>query len=166
MDSIQLRQCIIEPVLKDLELYSQEAVDLICGTALIESVDGKYLTQIKGPAKGIYQCEPDTLVDIWNNYIKYRPGLLNAIKKTSMTPQLDIDEIPCVKLLIGNLYFATAICRIHYLRAPEKIPSPQADKNKYAEELARYYKQYYNTNKGACELDTAVKMFTKIVWGK
>ena len=52
---------VIEPVLKTLDLYSEDAVNLVLGTACVESECGRWLHQLgTGPALGIYQMEPDT----------------------------------------------------------------------------------------------------------
>lgn len=50
----------IEPVLRDFDLYSENAVNLILGTIAVESNMGRYYYQVNGPAIGIGQMEPNT----------------------------------------------------------------------------------------------------------
>lgn len=132
----QLREIIIKPVLQRIGLYSKEAEDLLYGTVCAESLGGQYIKQApSGPACGIFQMEPATARDIYANYLKYKPEL-----------KAKIDSLRCEGLsleenLIGNLFFAAAMCRIHYLRVAEKIPSDLLG-------LAGYWKKYYNTSAG------------------
>ena len=53
----ELRQYVIRPTLKAINLWSIAAENLLLGTAAQESQLGHYLTQVKGPALGIYQIE-------------------------------------------------------------------------------------------------------------
>ena len=68
IDNKQLRECIIKPTLDSLQMYSQAAEELLVFTCACESLGGTYLKQVKGPALGIYQMEPATYQDIWENY--------------------------------------------------------------------------------------------------
>jgi hypothetical protein len=43
----------------------------------------------------------------------------------------------------GNHFYAAAMCRVFYLRVPERLP--QADDSAA---MARYWKRYYNTHLG------------------
>jgi len=61
MDKTQLRE-LIQVVLKEYDLYSRDAEELLMLTAAVESNLGYYIKQVGGgPALGIFQCEPDTL---------------------------------------------------------------------------------------------------------
>ncbi len=61
MDKTQLRE-LIQVVLKEYDLYSRDAEELLMLTAATESNLGYYIKQKGGgPALGIFQCEPDTL---------------------------------------------------------------------------------------------------------
>jgi hypothetical protein len=79
MNARQLRAYVIQPTLKPMGLWSLAAETLLVGTCAHESAMGKYLHQIKGPALGIYQIEPITHFDIWNNYLRYKPALRDQI---------------------------------------------------------------------------------------
>ena len=67
LDIPQFRANIIRPVLLVIGGESRAAENLILGTALQES-NLRYLRQLgDGPARGVYQMEPATHDDIWDN---------------------------------------------------------------------------------------------------
>lgn len=135
----QLKNEIIKPTLEHLGMYSESAVNLLLGTAAQESHMGKYIKQISGgPAVGIYQMEPATHDDIHTNYLSYRPGLEDKVFEF-----LGNAPSTLAQHLIGNLFYATAMARLHYLRVKE--PLPKADD---VEGLAEYWKDHYNTEAG------------------
>ncbi|MDT0635088.1 hypothetical protein [Spectribacter hydrogenoxidans] len=141
----QLREYVIEPVLSYLHLYSPEAVELLILTAAHESAGGHYLHQVGGgPALGIYQMEPATHDDIWRNYLEYRHDLDDAVNTWRLVGAPWNDGDPRPTEMTGNLYYATAMARIHYLRVPK--PLPAADD---LDGLAGYWKAHYNTFAGA-----------------
>ena len=126
---------VVIPTLKELDMYSEEACLLIVGTAIQES-RLHYLKQIpSGIAKGICQMEEATHDDIWDNFLKYKPEIKE--KLMGLTNQ----SMDLVDQLKGNLYYAVAMCRIHYYRVSEPLPNDLAG-------MARYWKKYYNTELG------------------
>ena len=140
---------IIGSTLKDIELYSESALELVYGTICVESKRGTYLKQLRnGPALGIVQMEPNTHSDIWKNYLAFNPGLTNKIIEIcgsdAMKPQA----------LVYNLKYAIIMCRIHYYRIQRILP----EKNDLRG-LAIYWKQYYNTNLGAGTVDDFIKNY-------
>jgi len=141
IEADHFRDLVIRPTLEYWNLYSEAAENLVFGTAAQES-RFKYLKQIKGPALGFYQCEPDTHVDIWRHYLGYRSKL--AAKVRNLAGQRWLGHFIPDEEMIGNLYYSTAICRVHYLRAP--LALPEADD---IEGLAHYWKKFYNTQLGA-----------------
>lgn len=153
LDSIQFRINIVRPVLTRLGLYSPAAENLVMGTAMVES-GLKYITQLgRGPARGLFQMEGATHQDIYVNYLKFRPELQRLVLQyvgSSLMPDPDI--------MAGNLYYACAMCRMHYLRAPGSLPDA-----KDAMGLALYHKQNYNTAGGATEIEQSVKCFQQAI---
>lgn len=158
-----LKTRVIVPVLNLLELYSESAVNLLLGTAAQESHMGYWLKQNGGgPAIGIYQMEGATHNDIWTNYLEYRHELmevvdslrLNIYDSTSLT---DIGEVQ----MAGNLYYATAMARVHYLRKPGALPA--ADD---IEGLAHYWKDHYNTHQGKGTVEEFIHNYKKYVIGR
>lgn len=60
MDKKQLRE-LITHILKKYDLHSDNAVELLMLTCVVESNLGHYIKQVDGsPALGIFQCEPNT----------------------------------------------------------------------------------------------------------
>jgi len=132
----QLRT-LIRDVLKSIDLYSGAAQELLMLTSAVESNCGSYITQVGGPAQGIFQMEPATHDDIWDNYLRYNHQLALKILNLRMTSSTaDLNQR-------GNLPYQIAMARVHYLRVKEALPH-----HTDIPQLARYWKQYYNTNLG------------------
>lgn len=140
----QLQELVINPALSRLDLYSEVASNLVLGTAIQESGAGKYIHQVGGgPALGIFQMEPRTEGDLWENFIKFRPTISGALK-TMLAPGRDRTS-----QLITNLDYAAAMCRVHYLRARDPLPTDPND----IDALGRYWKKFYNTPLGAGKVE-------------
>lgn len=139
IDLDQFRNLIIEPTLKELELYSVAAVELVLGTAIQES-RLSYLKQLGGgPAMGPFQMEPATHDDIFENYLQYQ-GILRQRVMAQVRSGFD----PDANNMAGNLYYACAMCRVHYYRSPDPLP-----KVGDLPAQARMWKRVYNTPLGA-----------------
>lgn len=151
LDKYQFRE-LISDTLDEINLYSEDAVNLLMGTAAQESVFGTYLKQLKsGPALGIFQMEPNTYNDIVNNYLRYNIGLLNNIEDAS---QCEVENNS--DNLVWNFKLAICMARVHYLRVKEELPK---DLSGYA----RYWKQYYNTYKGKGTEEEFIRNYKKFV---
>lgn len=152
IDPQQFREYIIRPTLQYLGLYSKAAENLLLGTALVES----RLTYLKqhgtGPAVGVYQMEPATHDDIWDNYLCYHTDLEAKVAEFAIVAPPMFGDLHME--MQGNLYYATAMARIKYLR--DKEPLPSADN---IEELARYWKRVYNTPLGKGRTKDFVKYY-------
>jgi hypothetical protein len=136
IDCKQLREWVVRPVLEHLapEIpYSLDAEELLLGTCAQESHMGTWIDQTTpgpGPAYGIFQMEKATHNDLLKNFLKYKPALgASLLRYVTYT---EAEE------MVGNLYYAAAMCRIHYFRSPGKIPHTLS-------EQAAYWKKYYNT---------------------
>lgn len=144
---------LIENVLNKIALCSPSAVNMLLGTAAQESQFGTYLRQLdNGPALGVFQMEPDTEKDIWDNYLNYRP-----MDRLSIFNIASITE-PDPFSLESNLAYQIAMARIHYYRVDE--PLPEADD---LPGLARYYKLYYNTPKGKATEEEFIRNYKKYI---
>ena len=152
LDIEQFRLCVVRPTLEYLDKHNASAENLVLGTALVES-RLRYLKQLNdGPARGVCQMEPNTLDDIYENYLAYRPELRQrADALRDARPTTNADE------LIYNLAYAVAMCRIHYLRVPVSLP--QYDD---ALGLACYWKSHYNTGLGAGTVEHALPYFQQV----
>lgn len=146
LDLGQLREHIVRPTIVNLGLYSEAAENLLIGTALVES-RARYLVQIHGPARGLWQMEPATHDDIWANFLAFQPELARRVHNCAVRYN-DPDE------LVWNLRYAAAMCRVHYQRVPEKLPQARD-----AQAMAVYWKRYYNTLRGAGTIPGALPFF-------
>lgn len=145
-----LRDYVIIPVLKKMAvitekptIYSTEAVGLLLMTCAIESKGGFFLHQYpSGPAVGIYQMEPDTHADIWDNYLTRKHGLdLRPGVDTWMSCSDFFEDT--AHEMHGNLYYATAMARVHYWRIPEPIPPFTQG---WVKQYAEYWDRHWNRN--------------------
>jgi len=147
-----LREIVIRPTLKKLNLWSESAENLLMGTAAQESQMGRYLMQINGIAIGVFQCEPATHDDIWSRYLVHKGNLTAAILRLVAMKQPKLDQ------LAWNLSYAAAICRVHYLRVPSALPDPND-----IEALGHYWKNHYNTHLGRGTVEEFIKSYTAMV---
>lgn len=141
------RQYVLRPVLQSLELWSPEAEELLMGTAAVES-GFQYLHQIKGPAVGIFQMEPNTIRDILH-WIEKR-SLASCIAKWM------IKEISSVEQCHGNLYFAAALARVFYWKVPAGIPVDLPG-------WAKYWKRHYNTPLGKGTEEKYIEAYNRLI---
>lgn len=142
-DPKQFRE-LVRTTLKELEEvsgipWSKEAETLLLMTAAHESHLGTYLVQVRGPAQGAFQMEPETFNDLRVNYLAYRPELQQAMLKFFVNTT-DPEEVA------WNLKAAIVAARLQYRRIPEKLPVT-------LEEKARYAKEHWNTELGKATAD-------------
>ena len=126
---------IIKETLKKTNLYSKDAADLVFETGRTES---RYIALEQmggGPALGFFQCEPATMHDCIDNYIKYRPELEKSLMSLGFSSE---DAEFSLKTNIAVQVF---FCRIKYRRDKDPIP-------KTIQERAKYWKRIYNTEGG------------------
>jgi hypothetical protein len=152
-----LRELITE-VLDESDRFSgmnfntPNAVELLMLTAAQESHLGRYLRQVRGPALGIFQMEPATMEDLFNNYIVFN----DAIHDIHQYYTQGMHEGNFVQRAKGDLVFQIIMARINYYRKPGALPEPS---DEYA--MARYYKRHWNTVLGAATVEEAVKNYRR-----
>lgn len=143
MNPQQLSEHIITPVLLNMNAYSKEAHDLLLGTALHESNQLNRITQYgynsENPddrlAFSYYQIELNTLWDLYDSYLNFRPG------KRAMLDNYAIPSLKKKENLIMNPAYATAAARLQYYRKKGDIPDT-------LEGQAEYWKTHWNTIHG------------------
>lgn len=145
-----LRYQIILPALKPFGIWSKKAEQLLLGTCAKESRLGTYLKQINGPALGIYQMEPSTHDDIWENYIKNKKEIYRLI--------IEIYGKADSERLIYDLRYATLMARIHYLRSRISIP----ELNDLIGQ-AKMWKKVYNTDLGKGTVDSYIEAYNLLI---
>lgn len=149
----QFRELIVKSTLNDLMMYSENAEELMIFTCAVESLGGTYIRQSSGPALGIYQMEPQTYNDIWQNYIKSNGKLMMIFLSN-----FHITFMPSEDMLIYDLRFATAMTRIFYARVKQPLP-PAND----VDAIWSYYKLYYNTPLGAANKNEAIQKYQDFI---
>ena len=154
----QFKRAIVSPALTHIGLDGDAAVNLLTGTALVES-GLTYVAQVvaggTGPARGLWQMEPFTHDDIWVTFLSdarlasLRGAVLDLLSRWPSR----VAQLP------GNLPYACAMARLKYYRAPEVLPA--ADD---AAGQCRYWKSNYNTSLGAGTADsTHIALFQQAI---
>lgn len=144
LDPGHLKLHVVRPALQRIGMWSSAAENLVMGTAMQESAL-RYLAQLSGPALGLWQIEPATHRDVWENYLRHRPGVARSVLEAGCVRAADaspwaVDD----DVLTYNLRYAAAICRVIYRRVPTPLPKANDWPG-----LAQYWKQHYNTYLGA-----------------
>ncbi|MBA3031007.1 MAG: hypothetical protein FP816_19645 [Desulfobacteraceae bacterium] len=153
-------EALIRRVLAKMEKYvpkvnSPSALNLLLGTAAVESEFGTFLQQLdNGPGLGPFQMEPNTEADNWLNYIQFRKPLKECL--------YDLCEAtgPQPEKLETDLVYAIAMARIKYLRANGNIPASDNVSG-----LAVYWKVHYNTVKGKGRVEDFIRKYNAFVVG-
>ena len=134
----QLLDFVIKPTLEQMgsRFNSRAAQQLLMLTIAQESSMGHFIRQVGGgPAISIYQFEPATLNDLYENFLEYRPNCLDIVSEF----EAGIDNE-----LFGNNFYATALARMQYFR--DSKPLPEFDDR---DGMWEYYKRIWNTHLGA-----------------
>jgi len=149
----QLKHLIIAPTLGAVGLGGDAAVNLLAGTALAES-GAAYVRQIGGPALGLWQMEPATHQDCWDNYLAFpgRSTLARGIRGLLSA------DVPSEDQLMCNLRYACVMARVKYLRVPHPLPGASD-----AVALAAYHKKWYNSECGAANAARNVPLFAAAI---
>jgi hypothetical protein len=143
MNHTQIRK-LIDVKLKEVGMWSTEAVELVFLTGLTES-GYDYIEQLgSGPAKSFFQIEPATAHDICDNYLKFRPDKVKSMSKATGIAESVIGSSKpeyWKDILTYNIAAGIILCRYKYWRVPKSIP-------KEIESMGDYWKKYYNTAGG------------------
>jgi hypothetical protein len=136
---------VIRPALTALGLDQDlsAATELLLGTALQESGLVHRVQLGGGPARGLFQMEPNTHDDIWANFLKFRAPLAEKVGRF-----LD-GHAPNSQLLTNNDLYAAAMARIHYHRMGQIVGKTPIPERGDIPGMAAYWKAFYNTGQGA-----------------
>lgn len=135
INPFHFRLYIVKYSLTNTKLWSQEAEDLLCGTALVESKLSELVQVPSGYAKSFFQIEEVTYNYLVKRCVFRRSRLFKRICKF-----LNIEKFPeDPNFLVGNMYAACLIARLKYLFNPTPIP-------KSLKGQAEYWNKIYNTN--------------------
>ena len=135
---------IIKYSLKKLDMYSEDAADMVFKTGMAES-GYRQLKQVGGHALGFFQCEPATMDDVLNNYVSYRSSLKDKLVELGYKSD---DRMS----FTYNIAVQAAFCRLQYRRDKHSLP----DKSDLGAQ-AKYWKRVYNTEHGKGTLKHFIK---------
>ena len=148
---------LIDRVLYDINMHSDNAVDLVYRTGMVES-RYEYISQVgSGIARSFWQVESATAKDSIDNYLGFRPKKLMLCAKAMHVDSdwlADATQDELKDLLWGSIVAGIVFCRLKYWRVPHKIPNT-------VEGQAEYYKKYYNTETGKADINHVIDVFTK-----
>jgi hypothetical protein len=144
MNHKQIRE-LIAATLKKMDMWSEEAVELVFLTGLVES-GYKYISQIGSDiARSFWQVEVATAKDCIDNYLVYRQDVLKSFGNAVNRKPSEIlawTEEELHKLIWHDIALGIAFCRIKYRRVPKPLP-------KTLDECASQWKEFYNTEHGS-----------------
>tara|TARA_Y100001963_G_scaffold153069_1_gene239069 strand:- start:3620 stop:4084 length:465 start_codon:yes stop_codon:yes gene_type:complete len=147
---------IAEHALYKLNSYSDDALALVVRTGMAESGYRALKGYGEGnPAIGFWQIEPATLNDMVDNYIKYRPHYSKNLISLGMNFNDDM-----IISVISNMAVQAGLCRLHYRR--DKNPIPSWDD---LEAQAKYWKRVYNTVEGRGTVEHFIKANKDVDFG-
>lgn len=145
----QLKRYVVAPALEAIGLGGEAAVNLLTGTALVES-QAMYLRQVGGPALGMWQMEPATHDDCWRNFLDYEARRPLAVRIAGMAAS----DMPRVEQLVCNLRYACVMARVKYYRVAQALPEASD-----AAAMSAYHKRWYNTFAGAADIQRNLPLF-------
>jgi hypothetical protein len=157
IDITQFKYDVVTPALVTLggfnpALNSPAAVNLITGTALVES-GLVYVEQLdSGPALGVCQMEPVTHDSLWANYINYHPTLASILETIAGSAK------PSSELLVTNLAYSVAMARIKYWDSAAAMPAATD-----AVGMANFHKNVYNSSLGAAQVAVNTPLFAQAI---
>lgn len=143
---------VVKPTLDQIGLNQPGALELVVGTALVES-GLTHLMQVGGPAIGLWQMEPATFKDCFNNFLVYHQDLEQKVRYLGLNNGLNDPN-----QMAGNLFLGAAMCRIKYLRSPAALPAPSD-----AAGMAHLHKTVYNSALGAANEAVNIPRFQTVI---
>lgn len=155
MDVRQFRELVVRPTIRALDLWSENAEELLVATACHESAGLRYIKQVRGPALSFYQIEPATARDVIERWLpKQHSTLRDRVQIISEFRPGDLIE----PRLMCDMRFATVVARLIYYRAPEALP--KADD---VPAMAKIWKLRWNTPLGKGTEQQFISNFERFV---
>ena len=146
----QVKHLIVTPVMAHLgatepRLNTPAAINLVTGIGNKESLGYTYIQQIGGgPALSPWQMEPASRADLVDRVLAEPANARLAAALVSLEiPGYDLDA-----QMVGNLFYACALCRLKVWFDPAPLPG-ESD----AEGLCAAWKRIWNTSAGAGVVD-------------
>lgn len=136
IDVTELRNFVIRPTLKHLNVWSTNAENLLLGTAALESGLGSHLKEAYHQGLGIYAITPEVHKQLWDEYLVGDVDLASEIR--GLASQHEFLEHPHQELTT-NLSYATAIAWYLYEQNGLKLPKRKCT----LDALAHFWYQHY-----------------------
>lgn len=152
---LQIKELVVRPVLEDIGLGGETAINLVTGTAMAES----HLNAIRqklnsgvltGTARSLWQIEPITAKDMMERVSPRNKERHTIITTKYMTGQSLNDQ------LLTNMALAAIICRLKYLSSPKPMCKNSAS------EMAVYHEVIYNAG-GAAKASVNTPIFQEAI---
>jgi hypothetical protein len=150
LDLSQFKYQIVTPTLQYLgaKYDSAAAINLVTGTALVESALTYVLQLPDGPATSLWQEEEPTYDDIMTRAPREDSSLGALINAASY------GGAPSYAQLVTNLKLGAIVCRLKYWLIEAPLPAATD-----ATGMADYHKTWYNTSLGAANAAANVADF-------
>lgn len=153
----QLKDIIIRPALSAIGLCSDNAIQLLLGTAAQETQLGRYLVQTNitpyNGGIGIYQMQAPSYVHIWGRHVDSSISM-----KAKMKLYLGYEGMPMASRMASDLALSTIMARLFYANVLERLPD-----EKDVPAMARYWKLYWNTMAGKGTQDQFIDNYKEYV---
>ncbi|MGH2638453.1 MAG: hypothetical protein ACRDF4_04125 [Rhabdochlamydiaceae bacterium] len=169
IDPNQFKNLIVTPVLslleKELQIpHTTFVSDLLIATAAQESLCGRYLRQIYGPAVSIYQFEFATFQSAVNLFRDRWSASTQEMLFESLGGRTQQSPLDLFEDSLSNLKLATCFARLIYFCSPLPLPIDPSETN-YLTKLWIAYKAIWNTKYGSAtkeEFNNNITKFTHI----
>jgi hypothetical protein len=135
INKYQIKQ-LIKDTLLELDMFSEDAVNLLLGTMAQESDFGTYIKELKGgDGLSFFRMTPEIHDDLVKNFISKKESLAKKIKTACGVSRLDSS------FLLYNIKYSICMMRIFYKRVDEPIPTN-------IEGYSKFWKAHYNKRDG------------------
>jgi len=150
LDLGQLKRDIVAPVCQALALPGDLAARtaFMAGIASVES-NAAELEQNGGPALGLWQMEPTTHDDCWQNFLLARHAL-GGVCLGYLPARFNGRPVGNAIAMVESLAYACALAAVRFYRSPIALP-PFGD----PAAMNAAWKAGYNTPSGAGAVDAA-----------
>jgi hypothetical protein len=136
-------------------LRSDDALELLTGTAAQESLLGKLPDKPGMGGRGPFQVNPKTEERLWQNHLRKNPKLAEGLTRaTGVTG-------PNPEALSGNFPYAVAMARLAYAEKKEPLPSRFDPVS-----MGNYWKTHYNTEAGQGTAEKFTETYHRLVGGR
>lgn len=139
----------IKRVLKTLNISLKDEENfilLLMETVAIETNFGFYVTQIKGPALGVFQIQPSTFRSLNKNYLRLNPEIKEKIDLYRRNDLTDEEN------LTYNLKYQIAYAAVLYIANGCHTRDLSSKNNR-----ARIYKIYFNSLEGKATISDFIR---------